>query len=76
VKYPFPTGSEIGVGKSRPEILATFGPPQVTVTGTSGGQLQERLIYADLPTGMKTAIAVINGKVASFETYAAENAQE
>jgi hypothetical protein len=76
LKYPFPMGSEIGVGKLKPEILATFGPPQVTVTSTSGGQLQERLIYADLPTGTKTAIAVIDGKVASAETYAAESAQE
>ena len=76
MKYPFPRRADITVGTSKPEILAIFGPPEATVSGTEGGQLQERLIYTDSPSAMTTAIAVINGKVTSAETYAAEQAQK
>ena len=73
--YRFPTRADIRVGTSKPDILANFGPPQATVTGADRGQLQERLIYTEPSTGRKTAIAVVNGKVASAETFVGEKAQ-
>jgi len=76
VEYRFPTRTDIRVGTSKPEILASFGPPQATVTGADRGQLQERMIYTERSTGKKTLIAVVNGKVTSAETYVAEKAQE
>jgi hypothetical protein len=72
--YRFPTRADIPVGTTKPDILATFGPPQATVTGADRGQLQERLIYTEPKTGRKTAIAVTDGKVTRAETFIGEKA--
>jgi len=69
--YRFPTGADIKIGATKPDIIAIFGPPQVGVTGADRGQLQERLIYTDRSTGQRTTIAVVNGKVTSAETVTA-----
>jgi hypothetical protein len=76
-EYPFPTRADISLDTSKPDIVANFGPPQVSVTGADRGQLQERMIYTERTTGKKTVIAVVNGKVTSVETLtAAEGTQE
>jgi hypothetical protein len=69
VKYPFPMGTEINVGTLKSEVLASFGPPDILVTGADLGRLHERIIYVDRSTHKKTVIAVVNGKVATAETY-------
>jgi hypothetical protein len=69
VTYPFATSAEIGIGTSRADLLAVFGPPQATAIGADRGLLQERLVYRALPTRQTTVVALVNGKVTKAETF-------
>jgi len=70
VSYPFPEASEVLAGTQKTAILATFGPPEVMVTGADFGRLNQKFVYRDKSTGRKTIISVVNGNVASAQTYA------
>lgn len=66
--YPFPVAQDILTGTARLAILARFGPPGATVTGADVGQLRERFIYVEKPTGRKTVVFFLNGAVAFTES--------
>jgi len=58
---------DIPNGMAKSSIMATFGPPEATVSGADG-QLRERLVYVDKKTGRKTFVFLANGNVSSVET--------
>ena len=65
----FPLAQEIIKGMIKSAVLASFGPPEATVTGADLGQLRERLLYLDALTGRATLIFFVDGNVIRAETY-------
>ncbi len=65
----FPLAQEIIKGMTKSAVLASFGPPEATVTGADLGQLRERLLYLDALTTRKTLIFFVDGDVIRAETY-------
>lgn len=65
----FPLAQEIIKGMKKSAVLASFGPPEATVTGADVGQLLERLLYLDASTRRATLILFVDGNVIRAETY-------
>ena len=65
----FPLAREISKGMTKSAVLASFGPPEATVTGADVGQLLERLLYLEASTRRTTLIFFADGSVTRAETY-------
>lgn len=66
--HRFPVGQDIQQGTPKSVILAMYGKPQLTVTLANVGQLFERYIYIDKPTGRKTSVFFANAMVTGAQT--------
>ena len=67
-KYPFPVAEQTVPGTPEATVLASFGSPEVNVTGADSGQLHKRYVYADHTTGRVTYIAMVNAVVTNAYT--------
>jgi hypothetical protein len=65
----FPTAEEISVGSSKTSVVASFGPPEATLSGADHGILNERLVYLQESSGKQTSVYLMNGKVIGALTY-------
>ena len=65
----FPLAQEVIQGMKKSAVLASFGPPEATVTGADVGKLFERLLYRDASTRRTTLIFFVDGNVIRAETY-------
>lgn len=68
ISHRFPRAEQVVRGAAKSVILATFGPPTATVTGSDLGRLQERFVYLDEASGTKTQVFFVNGNVTGADT--------
>jgi hypothetical protein len=66
--HGFPVANDIQPGTARGAIVALFGQPEATVTGSDRGQLMERFVYVDQASKRRTLIFLVNGRVTAAET--------
>jgi hypothetical protein len=65
---PFPTDQEIRQGTLRNAVVAAYGSPDLRLTMAESGQLVERYVYVDRPTGRMTSVAFANARVTGAQT--------
>jgi hypothetical protein len=52
----------------RNAVVAAYGSPDLRLTMAESGQLVERYVYVDRPTGRMTSVAFANARVTAAQT--------
>ena len=68
IQKSFPIDQQIRKGAPQWMVLATYGQPAFRVAMADSGQLIERYIYMDRPTGRMTFVSFVNSKVTAAQT--------